>query len=153
MLGLIISIVIFNFIAFKTNNRLTKNQILHIWTFTTAFQTVFDTYIDLKYLGYWYFTKEVDWESLLNLIFLLPPVNMMFLNWFPFKTSFLQQLRYFFYWEICILTYECITLLPEPIGYFHYGWWNLGFSAVINPLLLLILVGFYKLVVKVEETN
>ena len=79
--GLIISIILFNIIAFKTNNRLTKNQILHIWIFTVALQTVFDTYIDLKYSGYYYFTKEVDWESLLNLIFLVPPVNMMFLNW------------------------------------------------------------------------
>lgn len=54
MIGLIITIILVNFIAFKTNKRLTANQIVHLWLFTIAFQSNFDVYIDLKYHGYWY---------------------------------------------------------------------------------------------------
>jgi hypothetical protein len=151
MLGLITSIILFNFIAFKTNTRLSKNQILQIWLFTIAFQTIFDTYVDLEYKGYWYFTRHADWQSLLNLILLIPPVNMMFLNWYPFTLSLIRQILYFIGWEVVLLTYEMLALLPEPYGYFHYGWWNLGHSAVINPLLLLSLLHFYKFVLKLER--
>jgi hypothetical protein len=144
MIGLIIAVILFNLIAFITNKRLTKNQIVHIWTFTTIFQGIADLYIDHKYQGYWYFTKDVDWASIPTLTMLIPPVNMMFLNWYPFKSSLIKQIRYFIYWEVCLLTYESITLLPEPWGYFHYGWWNLGYSAIINPILLVILLVYYK---------
>src|SRR6478752_6613812 len=34
MIGLIVVIIIFNFIAIKTNKRLNLNQIIHIWVFT-----------------------------------------------------------------------------------------------------------------------
>jgi hypothetical protein len=144
MIGLFIAIIIFNVLAFKTNKNLSAKQIAHIWSFTTAFQMSLDAYIDLKYHAYWYFTKNVDWAALPANTMLLPPVNMMFLNWYPIKSSLIKQIRYFIYWEVCLLTYESITLLPEPWGYFHYGWWNLGYSAIINPILLVILLVYYK---------
>ncbi|MGG3575150.1 hypothetical protein ABES25_21350 [Bacillus gobiensis] len=79
MLGLILAVILFNLVAFITNNRLTKNQIVHIWTFTTDFQILGDTYIDTKYHGYWYFTKEIDgWIEITTFTVLIPPVNMMF---------------------------------------------------------------------------
>ncbi|AKN53944.1 hypothetical protein AB434_1539 [Heyndrickxia coagulans] len=44
-----------------------------------------------------------------------------------------------------------ITLLPAPWGYFHYGWWNFTISALVNPFLLLSVVGFYKWIVWLEN--
>jgi hypothetical protein len=151
MVGLIISIILFNIFAFKTNKHLNKNQILHIWLYTISLQAIFDTYIDLKYQGYWYFSKGVDWASLLNLIFLVPPVNMAFLNWYPHNASFFKKLRYIFYCEIFLLSYELFTLSPEPYGFFHYGWWNLGYSALLNPFLLLSLLAYYKIILRIER--
>ncbi|MCU7746632.1 hypothetical protein N7983_26385 [Priestia megaterium] len=152
MIGLIIAIVLFNFIAFKTNKRLTANQIVHIWAFTIALQQLGDLYIDTKYHGYWYFSKDIDgWSEIPTLTVLLPPVNMMFLNWYPFGRLFHKRIRYVFYWVIAILLYEAITLLPEPWGYFNYGWWNLWHSAIIDPLLLLIVLGYYKWICKLEN--
>ncbi|WP_027408780.1 hypothetical protein [Anoxybacteroides tepidamans] len=150
MVGLSIAVIVFNFVAFFTNRRLTKNQMAHIWTFTTSFQLLFDLYVDHKYHGYWYFTKEVDWEGLPTLTMLIPPVNIMFLNWYPFHKSLLKRFLYFVCWLIFILIYEMVTLLPEPWGYFHYGWWNLGYSALADPILLIILLSYYKWVCKLE---
>ncbi|MGI8386468.1 hypothetical protein [Robertmurraya sp. P23] len=151
MIGLIIAIILFNLIAFKTNKRLTANQIVHIWVFTIAFQVGFDLFVEFKYHGYWYFNKGIDWVGLLPHTVLIPPVNMMFLNWFPFKKSVWKRFIYIFFWVIGILIYESITLLPEPWGYFHYGWWKLWHAAIVDPVLLLILLGYYNWVRKLES--
>jgi hypothetical protein len=151
MIGLIIAIILFNLIAFKTNKRLTANQIVHIWAFTIAFQMLFDLIVEFKFHGYWYFYKGVDWKGLLAHTVLIPPVNMMFLNWFPFNKPIRQKITYLFFWVMGILMYETITLLPEPWGFFHYGWWKLWHAAIVDPVLLLILLGYYKWVCKLEN--
>ncbi len=148
MIGLIVAIVTFNLIAFRTNKRLTPNQIVHIWAFTIAFQQSFDSIIEFKYHGYWYFDKEIDWIGILPHTILIPPVNMMFLNWYPFKEKIIKQCSYILLWVISILVYETITLLPQPWGYFHYGWWSIWHSAVIDPILFLILLKYYKWISK-----
>jgi len=151
MIGLILAILIFNFIAFKKNKLLTGNQIVHIWTFTIAFQVLFDLFIEFKYHGYWYFDKEIEWGELLPHLFLVPAVNMIFLNWYPYKTKIGKQIFYIIVFVIIILIYELITLLPEPWGFFHYGWWRIWHTAIVNPIILLILLGFYKWVGKMER--
>jgi hypothetical protein len=153
MIGLIISIILFNIIAFKTNKNLITNQIIHIWLFTVVFQQTFDIFVDFKFDGYWYFTKDIDWEGLPAHLVLLQPVNMMFLNWYPFKSSITQKVRYVFFWVIGILLYEVITLLPEPWGYFSYGWWKFYYSVVSNPILFLILLVYYKWICKLEKKS
>ncbi|MDQ0227876.1 hypothetical protein CHH83_14835 [Bacillus sp. 7586-K] len=153
MLGLIIAIIIFNFIAFKTNKNLTKNQVVHIWTFTIALQELADLYIDQKYHGYWYFSKGIEWESLLTLTIIIPPVNMMFLNWYPFGATLFKKAKYYFYWVLFMVGYEMITLLPEPWGYFNYGWWKIWYSVLVNPFLLMLVLNFYKWVIKIEKLN
>ena len=150
MIGLTFAIIIFNIIAFKTNKHLTTNQIIHIWVFTIAYQNLFDLFVDMKYHGYWYFTKEVNWRALPAHTVLIPPVNMMFLNGYPFQSKLQKKILYVFVFVISILIYEFITLLPEPWGYFHYGWWSIIHSACIDPILLLILLGYYKWIYKIE---
>jgi hypothetical protein len=114
----------FNIVAFKTNKTLTFKEIAHLWVFTIAFQVTCDSYVDLKYHGYWYITQSVDWADLLTVTVLIPPVNMMFLNWFPFQRSLFKKFIYFSCWEVILLAFELLTLLPKPWGYFHYGWWQ-----------------------------
>lgn len=151
MIGLLIAIILFNYLAFNKNKILTTNQIVHIWTFTIALQVLFDLFIEFKYHGYWYFNKGIDWAGLLPHIFLVPAANMIFLNWYPYKAKIIKQILYLLIFVIVILIYEGVTLLPAPWGYFHYGWWNLWYAAVLDPFLLLILLRFYKWVCKLEK--
>lgn len=151
MIGLMLAVIIFNFIAFKTNRKLTGNQIVHIWSFTIAFQVIFDIIVQFKYHGYWYFEKEIDWKGLIAHLILIPPVNMIFLNWYPHKSTFLKQLFFFILFVIAILLYEMATLLPEPWGYFHYGWWEIWHAAIADPILLLILLLYYKWICSLEK--
>ncbi|MBM7684206.1 hypothetical protein JOD43_004421 [Pullulanibacillus pueri] len=148
MIGLITAVVLFNSLAFIKNRRLNKSQVIHIWLFTIALQLVVDSYIDLKYHGYWYFSKGVDWPSLPAITMLIPPVNILFLNGYPFGKPRYKQGLYFFCSLFAYFIYELLTLLPEPWGYFHYGWWNIWYSAMANPILLILLLIFYKWISK-----
>ncbi|WP_026564275.1 hypothetical protein [Bacillus sp. UNC41MFS5] len=151
MIGIIIAVILFNLIALKVKKRLTRSEMLQIWLFTTLFQLMFDLFVSLKYQGYWYFSKGIDWQSLLVYLCIVPPVNLIFLNVYPSKSPLWKQLSFFLAWNVGIVIYEVLTLLPEPWGYFHYGWWSLYHSVIINPFLLLILLGFYKLVSRLEH--
>jgi hypothetical protein len=151
MIGLLIAVIIFNVIAFKTNKKLTGNQIVHIWVFTIAFQVTFDILVEFKYHGYWYFEKGIDWVGLIPHTVLVPPVNIFFLNWYPHKGIFSKKLFFLVIFLIAILLYEMVTLLPAPWGYFHYGWWKLWHAAIINPILLIILLGYYKWICHLEK--
>ncbi|MBT2728197.1 hypothetical protein J7E63_14750 [Bacillus sp. ISL-75] len=151
MIGLLIAIITFNYFAFKKNKILSANQIVHIWSFTVSFQVLFDVFIEFKYHGYWYFDREIDWAGLIPHIFLVPAVNMIFLNWFPHKSKVIKQIFFIIIFVIAILIYEAITLLPPPWGFFHYGWWKLWHAAILDPFLLLILLGYYKWICKLEK--
>ena len=151
LIGLLLAIVIFNFLAFKLNKKLNKNQTLHIYIFTIAFQAIFDIFVDIKYEGYWYFTKSIEWISLIYLIFLVSPVNILFLNFYPLKKSLYKKIGTIIIWNALFIVYEFIALLPEPWGYFHYGWWKWWYSILLNPLLLYILIKYFRLIIKLEK--
>lgn len=153
MVGLIIAIILFNTAAFLTVKRLTKSQILHMWTFTNVFQLLVDLYLGLKYQGYWYFNKGVEWPDLPALTLLGPPMILLFLNRFPIHASFLKRLFYIVLWSLLLVLYEAFTLLPEPWGYFHYGWWKLEYSVLSYPVLLLIVWSYYKWICRMEKTD
>jgi len=151
MVGIIVSVIIFNLISLKVKKRLTRSEMLQIWMFTALLQLVFDLFVSLKYHGYWYFNKGVDWGSLPVYLCLVPSVNVIFLNLYPLKRPLWKQLLFFLTWNVGIVLYEVLTLLPEPWGYFHYGWWKLYHSVLLNPFLLLILLGLYKLIGRMEQ--
>ncbi|ESU33229.1 hypothetical protein G3A_07290 [Bacillus sp. 17376] len=144
MIGLLISVLIFNLIAFKMNKRLLPSQVVQIWTFTIAFQMLFDLIVEFKFNSYWYFEPGVDWAELISRTVLIPPVNMIFLNLYPFEKKVIKKIVFIFIFVIFILIYEYITMLPEPWGYFRYGWWGILHSAIVDPVILLFLLGFYK---------
>ncbi|MDQ0153975.1 hypothetical protein [Robertmurraya andreesenii] len=150
MFGFITAIILFNLLAFTTNKRLNKNELLHIWMFTIAFQAVTETYIDFKYHGYWYFTKEINWWVLPAFTVLIPPVNIMFINWYPFKQLFYKQILYILFWVIAITLYELISLLPEPWDFYH-NWWRIWYSLLVNPILLIAVLFYYKWVCKINS--
>ncbi|MBB6444068.1 hypothetical protein [Bacillus benzoevorans] len=152
MVLLVISVIIFNTVAYKMKNQhLTKNQIVHIWAFTIIFITWADLIIDEKTGGYWYFDKGIEWHNFLVYTILVPPVNIIFLNWYPYHVSWLKKIRYYIFWITFITVYELIALLPEPWGFFHYGWWKMQYSIMLDPFLLLSLRAYYKWICKIEK--
>ena len=153
MVLLLVSVLLFNAVAYKINKKLTKNQVVHIWVFTIILVTWADIYIDDKTSGYWYFDPGIDWGNFVVYTLLIPPVNIIFLNGYPFKASWFIKLSYIILWMILITIYELIALLPEPWGFFHYGWWHLSYSIVCDPVLLMILLSYYKWIRHIEKND
>lgn len=153
MVGLIIAVILFNTAAFITVKRLTKNQIVHMWTFTIVLQSFVDLYLGYTYQGYWYFNNGIEWEDLPVLTLLGPPAVLLYLERFPFHASIFRRLLYIIFWSLLLLIYEAFTLLPEPWGFFHYGWWKLEYSVLCYPVLLLIIVSYYKWICSIEKAT
>lgn len=119
MILLIVSIIAFNMAAFKINKKITPSQVLQIWTFTVAFQMLFDLIVEFKHHHYWYFSPGVDWAGLLPRLFLIPPVNIIFLNGYPFSKSVFKKWFFcfsllrelsFMKWQLCFLNHG-VTLI------------------------------------------
>jgi hypothetical protein len=146
------SIIAFNAIAYKINKKLTMNQVVHIWTFSMVLEMMFDIFIDEKKHGYSYFWNGIDWTNILVYLLLIPPVNIVFLNLFPFGSSLLKRIGFMSLFVAVIVGYEALTLVPEPWGYFHYGWWHLYYSLILDPILLSILILYYKWICKIEKS-
>jgi len=153
MILLIASIIAFNMIAFKINKKMTPSQVLQIWTFTIAFQMLFDLVVEFKHHHYWYFSPGVEWAGLLPRLFLIPPVNIIFLNGYPFSKGIIKKMVYMLFFVAAIILYEIAALLPEPWGYFNYGTWKIWYSIMVDPFLLLSLVLFYKFMILLEQKS
>ncbi|MCO7126494.1 hypothetical protein NIE88_12025 [Sporolactobacillus shoreicorticis] len=151
MIGLLLAVALFNSAAFLINKRLTKNQLVHIWMFTVAVQVLTDSYLKKNH-AYWYFSQgSFEWRALLVLTVLIPPVNIIFLNSYPFGKLFTKRLLYILVWDLAITAYERIALLPQPWGYFNYGWWQISYSFLVYPFLLWIVAVYYQWIRKIER--
>lgn len=126
---------------------------MHIWCFTIAVQGMYDLFVDVKYGGYHYFSEEIEWRGLPARLFLTAPANIIFLNLFPFEKNLFVKIAYIFLWEVIIVCYEWVTLLPEPWGFFRYEWWKISYSVILDPFLMLIIFGFYYVIRKVEKKS
>ncbi|WP_449619763.1 hypothetical protein [Robertmurraya sp. Marseille-Q9965] len=154
MIGLATGIVVCVFIALMINRKLPMNHVLQIWTFSAAFQTGFDVFMIVRFKGYWYFDNEtIEFAAILPHLFLVPAVNIIFLNGYPFEKRWIKCVLYIFIWTVGIVVYELITLLPEPWGFLRYGWWNIWYSALLDPILLFILVKYYRLIKRLDKNQ
>jgi hypothetical protein len=136
MILLFISIFLFNLIAL-IKNKIPSIRNVSIWTFTIAFQVVFDMIVEFKYNGYWYFDKGVDWFGILAHTALIPPVNIMLLSWFPFNTNLFKQAIYITCWTVGVIVYEALVLLPEPWGFFPLDGGSCGMMYLLSLFLYL----------------
>lgn len=153
MLGLIIAVILFNTLAFIAVKRLTKSKMVHMWVFTILFHLFVDLFLGLKYQAYWYFNRGIEWSDVPAIILLSPPAVLMFLDRYPFYSLFFKRLLYILLWSLMIVVFEAFSLLPEPWGFFRYGWWKLEYSALVYPVLFSIILFYYKWICRTEKKD
>ena len=82
MLGLIIAVILFNSVAFITNKRLTKNQIVHtmdIYNNITDWLLICIWVLNIMVIGI--LIKALNGSDLPAFTLLGAPIIMLFLNW------------------------------------------------------------------------
>jgi hypothetical protein len=136
MTFLVLSIIVFIGIAILIPKRMTRVEMYATSLFSSVFQLIVDHYLADKHDLYGYFTRGVEYEELLVFLGVFPPVNIIFLNFFPFEKSVGSKAIYIIGWSTLITLYEWGAVLS---GYFFYNGWKLWYSALAYPVILCIL--------------
>ena len=102
---------------------------LDIWSIvllSLVVETFSDMILDLKLNLFGYIAPGDQWSGYLP-IFLYPPVNAIFVNYYPFQKSKFHKAIYFLGWTAFCLVYEVAALKS---GFFYYVKWKLWYSAL-----------------------
>ena len=150
MIFLVLSVIVFNLITILIPKRISRVEILTTTLFSLYLETMTNVFLDLKYDLYGYFNKGVDWEALIYILGIYAPVNIGFLNYFPYKRKILNKVIYILGWSVFAYIYELLFLWS---GTFYYNGWKYWYSIIIYPILYIILVGFYKYVHYLSRKN
>lgn len=148
MAFLVVSIVIFNVVAFFMPKRLTPLEIFTTSLFATILQILVDTFLDLKYDLYGYFQKGIDYMSLLVFLGIYPAANCIILNYYPSDKKPTSKILYLLAWCVFLPLFEWACL---EAGFFYYNGWKLWYSCLCYPVILLILVSNFAWVRKLAK--
>lgn len=144
MIFLIFSIVIINGLCFLLPRRLTWGEIIVTAWFGLYFEAIVNIYLDVKFDLYGYYTKGVDWKSLLPILGLYPALNYLVLNFYPSKSSKWIVITYLLAWDFFSVVYEVLSI---KFGFFYHNGWTNWLSALVYPFLFYVLwlhLKFYR---------
>ncbi|MFJ5770293.1 hypothetical protein [Psychrobacillus sp. NPDC093180] len=135
MFFIIISIITFSMVIYFMPKRMTIMEMYATSWFALTFVLTADLYLSYKHHFYGYFS-EGDWEykTLIIHFGVFPTYNAIFLNFFPQKRW--GQLMYILGHSLILVGYEWASI---QAGAFYYKEWKLWYSALLYPIILLIL--------------
>ncbi|MFH5183334.1 CBO0543 family protein [Paenibacillus sp. TAB 01] len=139
---MLITIAVFNLIAFFMPKKLEKLELYATSAFALCLSLIVDIIFDLKYDWYGYFEKGVQIPFVIGVIGVYPAVNMIFLNFFPFHRSLTVKVCYILGCSLFAVGYEWFA--DAHSTFFYHNQWKLWHSAVTYPFLYLILLGNLK---------
>ena len=129
--------IIFNLIAFFVPKRIGKIEIYATCFYAYAYGLTTDMILDIHYDLYGYFQKGFQWIGLLGIILYFPSISLLFLNFYPSEKKMVKKALYIILWSLFSVTFEWISLHTE---FFYYNGWKLWYSAIIYPIIFLVLV-------------
>ncbi|WP_058309050.1 CBO0543 family protein [Gracilibacillus massiliensis] len=141
-------LILFNIIAFFMPKRLTKIEIYATALFATCFGFVVDILLDFKSNMYGFLTEGVSYLGVMAQLLIYPSINILFLNYFPFTKNTTAKTLYIVAWSVFSVVFEWISL---QTSFFYYTTWKLWYSAVLYPILFLILLANLRIVRRIKE--
>lgn len=133
MVYLLISVIIFNIVAYLVPKHIMRQEIYATALFSFLLGMISDTIFDLKYDLYGYFEKGVQFKGFLAIAGLFPACGILYLNFYPKRKSVLQKIMYILLWTAFCLVYEWTAI---ESGFFYHNGWKYWYSAIIYPILL-----------------
>ena len=132
------SIVLFNSIALFMPKRLSKLEIYSTALFSGVLQLLTDFAFISVYGFYSYFNKLADLRTLLITFGIFPALNTIYLNFFPFSRGNRSKGLYILGWSVFAILFELRCIRH---GVFIYRNWKSWYSALLYPLVFLLLIG------------
>ncbi|MGG4039838.1 hypothetical protein G4D61_16205 [Bacillus ginsengihumi] len=128
-----ISIFILYTIVILMPKRLSRGEMYYTSIFAILLNVFVDIYLDLKLDLYGYFHKGVDYQMVIVLIGIFPPISMIYLNGFPYDGKPFTKISYIFIWTIISIIYDFCSVKS---GLLYYRKWSLFYSALCYPFSL-----------------
>lgn len=136
MVFLLVSVAVFYSAAIFIPKNISWIEIYGTILITIVLHLLIDSFLDLKYNLYGYFDKGVEFRTLLFTFGIYPAVNIVIVNLYPLIRGPLSKIIYILIVTTFALTYE-VALIHVDI--FYHNEWQLWYSAVIYPFLLILL--------------
>ncbi|WP_051263047.1 CBO0543 family protein [Tuberibacillus calidus] len=134
-LFIFISAVTLYTFVFMVPKQLSKAEMVHTTYFAILFDTLMDVFLDLHLDLYGYFQKGVDYQTLLVVIGIFPPMNILYLNNFPYGQSLWAKGRYLLIWSVIAIFYEYLAVKCDLL---YYRKWSIFYSGLCYPPILII---------------
>ena len=138
--------LVFNLLAFFSPKRLVPIEIYATCVFAYAYGVTTDVVLDLHYNLYGYFQQGFQWLALLAIVMYFPSINFLFLNFYPFNKVRGRKVLYILSWTLFSVLFEWFVV---HTSFFYYNGWKLLYSALVYPIIFLILVGNLKSIRKI----
>ncbi|CAG7609024.1 hypothetical protein PAESOLCIP111_01124 [Paenibacillus solanacearum] len=140
--------LVLNLISFLVPRKLSKIEIYATTFFAYSYGLTTDMVLDLHYNLYGYFSYGFQWLSLLGIIMYFPSISFLFLNFFPMEKRMRSKIAYILVWTVFSTGVEWLIVQTD---FFYYNGWKLWYSALLYPLIFMVLIGNLKLVRKHME--
>ena len=134
----ITSVLLLNVIAIIIPKKLTTIEIYTTIIFVLTLGLITDCILDLHYNFYSHFNSGPELLGFLAILGIYPSSNIIMLNYFPYHKPLKVKILYILMASGAYLFYEWLSLKS---GYFHYTVWELWYSALCYPVLILIIAG------------
>ncbi|MEQ2464799.1 CBO0543 family protein [Niallia sp. Sow4_A1] len=79
-----------------------------------------------------------------------PAINVIFLNYFPYKSGLHKKIVYIFTWGVIAMVYETFFIYT---GTFYLNGWKQFYSIFTYLVLYVFLMLFHKLTVRMIERS
>jgi len=135
------SILVFNVLAVCIRKKLSWSDIYSTTLFAYILEYTVDSILNLHYHLYGYFNEGFEYIGLIPIFLVYPAISILYLNLYPFHKPILQHVVYIAGWTLFSIVYEWSTV---QAGWFYYVSWKLWYSALIYPVLFVILLLNYK---------
>jgi hypothetical protein len=139
----IIFFFILDIVAFLVPKRLSKIELYTTSLFALIFGINVDMILNFKYHLYGYFGEGFQWLGFVGEFLYFIPVNILFLNYYPFSGTNQKKLFYILAWTAGS---SIVEFLVERTHFFNYTGWKLWYSICIYPFVFLILVVHLRIV-------
>jgi hypothetical protein len=142
--------IVFVLIFFMSHKKISKLEVYVTSLFSAFISLVGDIIMGLFFDTFYYFEKGIEGRDLIFHVIIYPATNLLFLNYFPIKEKIIIKAGYIIFWTLVSLGIEVIYV---STGIFVYQNWNFFYSAIVYPILFIILHFHLKLIRKLAKQD
>lgn len=129
-------LIVLIFICFITERKISWLEIYASTFFAEWFRLEVDALFSYKLNYYFYFEGGISWLSAFFVV-LYGTVNYLVVNWYPYESNKGTKVLYILSWSVWSIFIEIASVMG---GFFNYNEWELVYSILWYPFLIIILL-------------